>query len=166
MADKVERRDCAVQPTMGEGRTVHGVAIRYGDVAKAPAGLPPGISERWARRAATPRRPAVLTADHDRGQRLGAVEWEEADDELRFTSVLPEGARQDQMIADIRAGLIGGASVEAVVTRDHMEGSTRVVDRAVVVRPSLVTSQAFPESRIGLREAGDPDPALAALLLL
>ena len=167
MPEKVEHRAVALAPTMGEGRTVHGVAVRYGDVALKPSGLPPGITERWVRRAAMPMRPAVLTADHQLANRLGQIDWEESEDELRFMSVLPEGARQDQMIADIRAGLVGGASVETVVLRDHMEGAMRVVERAQVRRVSLVTNQAYPESRVALRESGDADPsAIAALLAL
>ena len=112
-----------------------------------------------------PMRPAVLTADHQLANRLGQIDWEESEDELRFMSVLPEGARQDQMIADIRAGLVGGASVETVVLRDHMEGAMRVVERAQVRRVSLVTNQAYPESRVALRESGDADPAAIAALL-
>ena len=167
MPQKVEYRAVAVQPTMGEGRNVHGVAVRYGDVAPSPEGLPPGISERYERRAAIPMPGAVMTSDHERANRLGRIEWEETDDELRFSSVLPPGARQDQMIEDIRAGLIGGASMEQVVDRERMEGATRVIGRARIRRVSLVTSQAYPESRVGLRESGDADAsAIAAMLVL
>lgn len=156
----------AAAPSLGEGRTVYGVAIRYGDVAPTPHGMPPGVSERWEKRAAMPMPGAVLTADHDRSQRLGLIEWQESDDELRFTSVLPPGARQDQMLEDLRAGLVGGASVEAIVERDHMEGRCRVVTRARVRRVSLVTTQAFPESKVGLREETDYGDGHDALLYL
>ena len=103
--------------------------------------------------------PDDVTVDvqHDRGAivaRSGAgLVLEDDADSLRFTATLPDTPRAAQAMADVRAGLLRGASVAMEVMRERFEGTLRVIEKARIVAVSLVDSPAYPQSVIDAREA-------------
>ena len=134
-------------------RVVSGIAVRYGDEARLS-----GFRERIARGALKlPERKANLTIQHDRAQPLGLLEWQDDDDALRFRSTLTEGPRQDQMLMDVSAKLVRGASIEfkptkeKLIENDETEGPLFEILEAQVIRLSLVDDGAYPQSAIRLR---------------
>ena len=141
-------------------RVVTGVAVRYGDEARIY-----GYRERIKRGALElPSSPANLTLQHVRAMPLGLLEWQDDEDALRFRTELSEGARQDQALQDIRAGLLRGASMEFQIKREKLletddeKGALYEVLKAAVFRNSLVDDGAYPQSSIKLRV----DPMAAA----
>ena len=145
----------------GDSRVVSGIAVRYGDEARLA-----GFRERIARGALTlPTGKANLTVQHDRAMPLGLLEWQDDEDALRFRANLTEGPRQDQMLMDVRAELVRGASMEfkpskeKLLETDETLGPLFEILEAQVVRLSLVDDGAYPQSAIRLRV----DPLAAAI---
>ena len=137
----------------GDSRVVSGIAVRYGDEARLA-----GFRERIARGALTlPTGKANLTVQHDRAMPLGLLEWQDDEDALRFRANLTEGPRQDQMLMDVRAELVRGASMEfkpskeKLLETDETLGPLFEILEAQVVRLSLVDDGAYPQSAIRLR---------------
>ena len=137
----------------GDSRVVSGIAVRYGDEARLA-----GFRERIARGALTlPTGKANLTVQHDRAMPLGLLEWQDDEDALRFRAKLTEGPRQDQMLMDVRAELVRGASMEfkpskeKLLETDETLGPLFEILEAQVVRLSLVDDGAYPQSAIRLR---------------
>ena len=158
MGVAVERRCCEIRAD-GDGRGISGVAIRYGDVARIGA-----VRERFAPGAFAPL-PAdlLLTVQHDRAApiaRLGAgLSLSDDGAALRFEAALPETPRADAALADVRAGLLAGASVEFRALRVRNAAGERVIERAALVGLSLVDTPAYPAASIAARQGdGDPRP--------
>ena len=147
----------------GTSRVVTGIAVRYGDEARIH-----GFRERIAKGAlGLPSSAANLTMQHDRAMPLGILEWQDDDDALRFRTELSDGARQDQALQDVRAGLLRGASLEFMPEKERLletdkeKGPLYEIMRAKVIRLSLVDDGAYPQSSIKLRVepmAAAPEP--------
>ena len=88
-------------------RTVEGIAVRYGATARLR-------SFRERVRAGALTFPGVgaqnLTLQHNRALPVGKLEFTDSPEALRFRATLSAGARADQALADIDAGLLRGAS--------------------------------------------------------
>ena len=134
-------------------RLIMGVAVRYGDEAKIW-----GIRERIVKGALRmPTGPWNLTLQHDRALPIGLGEFVEDDDALRFRCELTEGARQNQVLADVDSGLLRGASLEFIpkrellISTDDKKGDLYEILEAQVLRLSLVDDGAYPQSTIELK---------------
>ena len=135
-----------------EGRRVSGTVVAYGDEARIGS-----MRERIMPGAFSPLPSDVLMdVQHDRGAivaRSGAgltiVDDKAA---LRFVADLPDTPRASQALADVRAGLLRGASVAMQVQRERWEGTLRVIERARLLAISLVDIAAYPQSQIEARE--------------
>ena len=145
--------DAELRAEGGNSRVVSGIAVRYGDEARLG-----GFRERIKRGALKlPESKANLTVQHDRAQPLGLLEWQDDEDALRFRAELTDGARQDQMLKDVRSKLFRGASMEfkptkeQMIEKDETEGPLFEILEAQVVRLSLVDDGAYPQSAIRLR---------------
>ena len=94
---------------------------------------------------------------HDRALPVGLLEWEDGSDALRFRSVLTEGARQDQALADVRGKLVRSASLEFVIDKyeDDIPSKTSEITGARVIRLSLVDDGAYPKSKIKAAKRAD-----------
>ena len=137
----------------GASRVVTGIAVRYGDEARIH-----GYRERIAKGSLKiPQQAANLTMQHDRAMPLGLLEWQDDDDALRFRTALSDGARQDQALQDVRAGLLRGASLEFMPEKERLletdkeKGPLYEIMRAKVIRLSLVDDGAYPQSSLKLR---------------
>ena len=134
-------------------RSVTGVAVNYGDKAQVW-----GWKESIRAGALTlPTKAANLTMQHDRALPVGLLEWEDSSDALRFRSVLSDGARQDQALADVRGKLVRGASLEFVIDKyeDDIPNKASEITGARVIRLSLVDDGAYPKSKIKANKRAD-----------
>ena len=137
----------------GDSRLVAGIAVRYGDEARLS-----GFRERIARGALTlPDRTSNLTLQHDRALPVGLLEWQDAEDALRFRATVTAGPRGDQALMDVRSGLLRGVSLEfrpgkhRVLEQYAKKGPLVEIMEAQVIRLSLVDDGAYPQSAIRLR---------------
>ena len=145
--------DCELRAGAGDdSRIVSGIAVRYGDKAKLW-----GWTETIRAGALKlPIRASNLTMQHDRSLPVGLLEFEDSPKELRFTSELPAGMRQDQALEDIRSGLLRGASIEFIPEDDIVDSKKETIEitDARVLRLSLVDDGAYPKSKIKARACG------------
>ena len=147
-----------------EKRTVEGIAVRYGATARLR-------SFRERVRAGALTFPGVgaqnLTLQHNRALPVGKLEFTDSPEALRFRATLSAGARADQALADIDAGLLRGASMEFYPERFQPvdEGGQRVMEitKGRVSRVSLVDVPAYPSSRFAVRAEDEPEPGLRIL---
>lgn len=146
-------REIRFQTTTGpivSGRTVRGIIMRYGDTASGPGGRWQENMEPGALKLAS--HPIPLNIMHDRAALISStaagMDISQDDTEVRLAATLPETPRADQAIADIKAGLLVGLSVEMVNVRARWEGSTRVISSAQLVGVGLVDRPAYPESQL------------------
>ena len=141
----------------GEGRRVVGVAVRYNDPTLIAGEYEEQVLPGAFHGRIDPR--ANVNYQHERSQPLALPEWDEADDALRVSFVLPPGARQDQALADARAGLIRGLSIEFVPDRVSVErqpdGRDRVsISTASLLGVAMVDAPAYKSSVYKVRYAG------------
>ena len=150
--ESMERRvfldDCELRVEEGK-RTVTGIAVRYGDkgsiwgdhyeVVTGPEAIILGEG------------PENVTIQHNRDLPVGLVEWIEDKDALRFKTEIVKSARGDQALADIRGGLLRGASMEFQAKNETMNGKIRELSLIKVGRVSLVDKPSYPTSRIQVR---------------
>ena len=144
----LERR-AAVQ-FRAEGRTISGVALRYGDIA-------PSFNERFESGAFADLSDVRLDTQHDRRRilaRTGAgLELTDSADALTFRAELPATREADDALELVRRRILRGASVEFLARQERRDGNTRVVTAAELVAVSIVDDPAFKQSTIETRRA-------------
>ena len=155
-------------------REVTGTLVRYGDEARLP-----GFRERIRKGAfRLPKRASNVTLQHVRALPIGLAGYIDDDDAMRFRVEVAETPRGDQALADIRAGLLRGASVEMrpgkhrTVEAGGDDGPLVEIMEAAMLRFSVVDDGAYPDSRISARAKvlvskvdKPPDNDMAARLL-
>ena len=129
-------------------RVVAGVAVRYGDEARIYS-----FRERIARGALTlPTAPANLNRQHDRAIPLGLMEWIDDEDALRFRVTLPPGMAQDQALSDVSHGLLRGASLEFIPSKEKPielgDSPLYEITEGRVLRLAIVDDGAYPQSKV------------------
>ena len=135
-------------------RVVAGVAVRYGDEARIYS-----FRERIARGALSlPTAPANLNRQHDRAIPLGLMEWIDDEDALRFRVALPPGPAQDQALSDVDHGLLRGASLEFIPSKEKPielgDSPLYEITEGRVLRLALVDDGAYPQSQGAAGDAG------------
>ena len=144
-----ERRRVALR--QGPGRTVEGVAVRYGDLAQLPWG-----GERIEAGAFTPITDVILNAHHDRATPLArtggaGLELTDTAERLAFTATLPDTRAADDVLALVRTGVMRGASVEMRVSGERFESGVRIIERASLSAIGIVDTPAYPASEVEAR---------------
>ena len=153
---KLERRFAELRYE-GEGRTLAGVAVRYGDVATLPWGR-----ERIEARAFGDLADAdlILNAMHQRARPLartqgGGLELTDRGDLLEVRAVLPETRDADDALELVRAKVYRGFSIEFVAEGERIEGrgagAIRVVERASLRALAVVDKPAYGDSQVSTR---------------
>ena len=136
-------------------RTITGIAVRYAE----PTTILPGVEEQIERGAFADRiDPAAnVNYQHRREMPLALPRWEDGEDAMRVSFVLPPGARQDQALADASAGLLRGLSIE-YYPEPRGEWAERVGDAdryhitaATLVGVAMVDQPAYDGSRYEIR---------------
>ena len=125
-----------------QGRTLSGVALRYGDIA-------PDFRERFEPGAFGPVDRVAINLQHDRAL-VVAPDAILADSprELRVRADLPEGSGA---LALVRRGALNGFSVEFTSLAERQEGGLRVIERAKLSGLALVDRGAYPQSTAEVR---------------
>ena len=124
------------------GRTLSGVAMRYGDIA-------PDFRERFLPGAFGPVSTIPVNLQHD-GAIIVAPDALLTDTprELRVRAELPEGSAA---LALVRRGALNGFSVEFHAKAERREAGIRVVERAELTGLALVDAGAYPASKAEVR---------------
>ena len=140
------------------GRTLRGVAVTYGDVAKVA-----GLEERIEPGAFGTLGDVILNGHHDRAQPLArtggaGLELSDTAERLAFAATLPETRAADDVLTLVRGGVMRGASIEMRVTGQRFEGAVRVIERAQLAAIGIVDTPAYPASEIEARRAARPQP--------
>ena len=140
-------------------RVVTGTAVRYGDEARIYS-----FRERIARGALSlPTAPANLNRQHDRAIPLGLMEWIDDEDELRFRVAMPPGPAQDQALSDVSHGLLRGASLEFIPSKEKPielgDSPLYEITEGRVLRLALVDDGAYPQSKVQRVMPAAPKPA-------
>lgn len=147
------------------GRVLLGTAMPYGEVATLP----------WGRERFEPRAfsgagaDIVLNIQHDRGRAIArsgvGLTLTDSDQALKIRAELPPGPAQDEALANVRAGILRGFSVEFRSIRERAEGDLRIVERAQLLDVALVDRPVYggAEVEARARDAGAaPDDWLRA----
>ena len=150
---KPERRFVEVRAAP-DSRVIEGTAMPW-----APReGRGPQGPERFERGAFRLPVDITLTVQHERSAPVartssGSLELTDTAEGLTFRATLPETPRADQALADVRAGLLAGASVEFRSLRETRAGAVRVIQSASLEGLALVDFQAYPDALAEVREA-------------
>ena len=124
------------------GRTLSGVAMRYGDVS-------PDFRERFVPGAFGAVSTIAVNLQHDAAITVApdALLTDSAR-ELRVRAELPEGSAA---LALVRRGALNGFSVEFHSRAERREGGVRVIERATLTGLALVDQGAYPQSKAEVR---------------
>lgn len=133
-----------------DGRSIVGVAVRYGDRAR----LADGVMERFQPGAfgdsdALPDVP--LNLQHTETRISGPVAWQDSADALRFRA---EGI-EPGVAALIRRGAVRGVSVEFRALAENRSGRERIIERAELTGLAIVDRGAYSESQAEVRAAAE-----------
>ena len=145
----VERR---FSPVAVDGRTLHGVAVRYGEVAKMA-----GFLERFEPGAFgdVTQIDAILNVQHDRNRAIArtpaTLTLTDGPDALRVYATLPETREADDALTNVRAGVLRGLSLEFRAGDAPFIDGTRTVRRAGLLGLGLVDQPAYLGSTVEAR---------------
>lgn len=147
------------------GRTLEGVAVRYGEVSRrtlaGPETIMPGAFQPL---------PAdvILNRQHDRRTplaRTGAgLTLTDTPEALTVRARLPQTREADDTLELVRAGVLRGLSVEIRVAGERMAGGVRVIESAALVGLGVVDRPAYPGSRVEARADSAAGRALSAVV--
>ena len=146
---ETERRRAELR--QGPGRTVEGVAVRYGDLAQLPWG-----QERVEAGAFAPIGDVILNASHDRTAPLArtggcGLRFDDNAERLALTADLPVTRAADDVLTLVRTGVLRGLSVEFRAVAERFEAGVRVIERATLAGVAVVDTPAYPASEIEAR---------------
>ena len=143
-------------------RRISGTVMRYGDVAT----LPWGEKEKFEAGAfgEVAGADVTLNVQHDRAQPLartlgGTMQLIDTGASLAVEATLPDTTIANDAVANIRAGILRGFSVEFIPDETKMDGDTIVVEKAnlrgigVVDRPAYQKSKVLPRSEVDMNDA-------------
>lgn len=146
-----ERRYCELR---AEGRTLHGTAIRYGEVADLP-----GWRERFEPGAFGDVSAAdvILNGHHDRARPLartggGGLTLIDGAEALRVQAILPDTRDADDVLKLVNAGVLRGFSIEFAARRESMAGDVRVIAEASLTGLAVVDRPAYAGSTVAARQ--------------
>ena len=137
-------------------RIVSGTAMRYGDVAE----LPWGEKERFEPGAFGDIGDVLLNVQHDRSMPLarttgGTLTLSDMAGALTVEATLPDTTIANDAIANIRAGILRGLSVEFIPHTTGVEDDVIVVSKAELRGIGVVDRPAYPASKLNPRSKGE-----------
>ena len=141
-------------------RRVTGTAMRYGDVAE----MPWGEKEKFDPGAfgAVERLDATLNIQHDRGRpvartRGGGMTLQDSGGALAIDAVLPDTTDANDAVANIRAKILRGLSVEFWPETTRLENGVTVIEKAALRGIAIVDRPAYNDSKLQPREQAEMD---------
>ena len=132
-----------------EGRRLSGTVMRYGDVS-------PTHRERFDPGSIRLAEAVHLDLFHDPERAVafmpgGGLSLANGRDALTMTATLPPIPAAERALAEIRAGRVGGLSVEFRSLKDRREGNLRVIEQAELRGIGIVRSPSYGDSRVEAR---------------
>ena len=125
-----------------QGRTLSGVALRYGDIS-------PDFAERFEPGAFGEVRSIPINLQHDRSIVVApAALLTDTARSLDVRADLPEGSAA---LSLVRRGALNGFSIEFHAKAERREAGIRVVERAELTGLALVDRGAYPQSTAEIR---------------
>ena len=130
-----------------QGRTLSGVALRYGDTADMGS-----FRERFVPGAFGDVETVDVNLQHDGGLVVARdALLTDSPRELRVRAELPEGSAA---LSLVRRGALNGFSIEFHAVEEHREAGVRVISAAVLSGLALCDRGAYPSSRPEIRRRG------------
>ena len=153
----VQRRFFELRYDDGE-RRVSGTAMRYGDVAV----LPWGEKERFEPGAfgEVGGLDVILNVQHDRAQPIarttgGTLRLSDTGGELAIDATLPDTTIANDAVANVRAKILRGFSVEFMPKETRKEDGVIIVEKATLPAIGLVDRPAYKKSKVLPRSEDD-----------
>ena len=153
----VQRRYFELRVDEANERRITGTAMRYGDVAT----LPWGDKERFEAGAfgEVGGLDVILNVQHDRSQPIartgGTLRLSDSGGELRIEADLPDTTIANDAVANIRARILRGFSVEFSPVETRKEDGVIIVEKAKLPAIGLVDRPAYPKSKVLPRSEDD-----------
>ena len=145
-ASQQERRAAFELRAEPEGRTLSGIAIRYGDTATLPFG-----KERFEPGAFADLSDVRMDVQHVRSRivaRTGSgLVLTDSPDALRFSAELPDTREGNDTLELVRRGILRGASIEFRAVREQLVAGIRVIREALLSAVSVVDTGAYKPER-------------------
>ena len=143
-----ERRTTGLE-LRAEGRRLSGVVMKYGDVS-------PSHRERFEPGALRLADSVHLDLFHDPERAIawhpgGGLTLANDRDALTMTAQLPPLPAGDRALAEIKAGRVGGLSVEFRAVRERQDGGLRVVSEAILSGIAIVRAPSYGGARVEAR---------------
>lgn len=142
-----------------EGRTVHGVGITYGDIAKRPGGVKEVIMPgAFGDVAALDN---ILHVQHTRDRPLartqgGGLILSDSPERLEIAAEMPPTKDGDDALTLVERKILRGFSAEFYNRSDRYQGDTRIIEKALLTGWGLVDIPSYPQSTIlEVRASGD-----------
>ena len=140
------------------GRLLTGVAMKYGDIARTPAGQERFISGAFGDVSKLDLR---LNVQHDRGRLIsrtggGGLELTDTPEALTVAAELPRTREADDTLELLKRGILRGLSVEFRATLERLEQRVRVVQTAILGGLAVVDVPAFKQSTVEARADEPP----------
>ena len=143
-----ERRVSGIE-LRAEGRRLSGVVMKYGDIS-------PSHRERFEPGALRMAESVYLDLHHDPERAIawhpgGGLTLESGRAELKMTAVLPPIPAADRALDEIKAGRVGGLSVEFKAIRERQDAGIRVIEAAELRGIGLVRNPSYQQSHVEAR---------------
>ena len=132
-----------------EGRKLSGVVMKYGDVS-------PSHRERFAPGALRLAESVHLDLHHDVERAVawhpgGGLTLTNGRAELAMRAELPPIPAADRALDEIKAGRVGGLSVEFRAVKERRDGDIRVIEDAILSGIGIVKAPSYGGSRVEAR---------------
>lgn len=132
-----------------EGRRLSGTVMRYGDVS-------PTHRERFEPGSMRMAESIHLDLFHDPERAVawhpgGGLTLTDGNDALTMRAELPPIPAASRALAEIRAGAVGGLSVEFKAERERLEGDIRVIESAILAGIGIVQAPSYQQSIVETR---------------
>ena len=145
-----------------EGRRLTGVVMKYGDIS-------PSHRERFEPGALRLADSVHLDLFHDAERVIawhpgGGLTLENGRDALTMRAELPPIPAASRALAEIRAGQVGGLSVEFKSERERRDGGIRVIEAAILSGIGIVRAPSYDQATVEARrrKGGTPNPWIKA----
>ena len=135
-----ERRTTGLE-LRAEGRRLSGVVMKYGDVS-------PSHRERFEPASLRMAESVHLDLHHDPERAIawhpgGGLTLESGRAELAMRAVLPPIPAADRALDEIKAGRVGGLSVEFRAVKERRDGNLRVIEDAILSGIAIVKAPSY-----------------------
>ena len=151
---QTETRLAELRADIGDSRILRGTVMPYGSLAILPFGR-----ERFEVGSfVNLDGDLTLNRMHVRGAPVarttaGSLTLIDSPDALRMVAVLPETRLANEVLDEVRAGLLTGLSVEFAALQERLVGDVRSIQRARLNGLAVVDSGAYPEATVHARWA-------------